>query len=81
MPNREAGTYPWTCHALVSGWLNLLVNQLRLQLYGEINRLVVQEMPALFLVHRIGMAGVNSRVKGLQLNLDGSPQDKRAEIR
>ncbi len=57
-----------------------LENKLRLQLYGEINRLVVEEIPALFLFHRIGIAGVSSRVKGLQLNMDGFPQDKLATV-
>jgi ABC-type transport system substrate-binding protein len=52
----------------------------RLQLYSQVNRLVVAEIPAIFLVHRIGMAGVNSRVKGLTLNLYGLPQDKLATV-
>jgi peptide/nickel transport system substrate-binding protein len=55
-------------------------DRLRLKMYGEINRLIVDDLPALFLVHRIGMAGVNNRVKGLQLNMDGFPQDKLATV-
>jgi hypothetical protein len=31
-------------------------------------------------VHRIGMAAVNTRVKGLTLNLYGLPQDKLARV-
>jgi peptide/nickel transport system substrate-binding protein len=52
----------------------------RLRLYGEVARLVVEEVPALFLVHRIGLAAVGSRVKGLTLNLYGEPQDKLAKV-
>jgi peptide/nickel transport system substrate-binding protein len=53
----------------------------RLQLHREATRLVIAEMPAIFLVHRIGVAGVNSRVKGLTLNLYGHPQDKLATVK
>ena len=52
----------------------------RLKLYSQVNRLVVAEIPAIFLVHRIGMAGVSSRVKGLALNLYGLPQDKLVTV-
>jgi peptide/nickel transport system substrate-binding protein len=52
----------------------------RLRLFGEATLLIVTDLPALFLVHRIGMAGVNSRVKGLALNLYGLPQDKLANV-
>jgi len=52
----------------------------RLQLYGEATRLIVNDLPALFLVHRIGMAAVNTRVKKLTLNLYGHPQDKLARV-
>ncbi len=52
----------------------------RLRLYGEVARLVVEEVPALFLVHRVGLAAVSSRVKGLTLNLYGEPQDKLAKV-
>lgn len=52
----------------------------RLQLYREITRVIVDNLPALFLVHRPGMAGVNARVKGLALNLYGLPQDKLARV-
>ncbi len=52
----------------------------RLQMYGEATRLIVNELPALFLVHRIGVAAVNSRVKGLALNLYGLPQDKLTRV-
>jgi ABC-type transport system substrate-binding protein len=52
----------------------------RLQLYRDASRLIVDDLPALFLVHRIGMAAVNTRVKGLTLNLYGLPQDKLARV-
>lgn len=52
----------------------------RLQRYRAVARLVAEEMPALFLVHRIGMAGVSARVHGLALNLYGLPQDKLATV-
>jgi peptide/nickel transport system substrate-binding protein len=52
----------------------------RLQLYSEATRLIVSDLPALFLVHRIGMAAVNTRVKKLTLNLYGHPQDKLARV-
>jgi peptide/nickel transport system substrate-binding protein len=55
-------------------------NRARLQLHGEINRLITEEIPALFLVHRIGILGVSSRVKGLQVNIDGFPQDKLVNV-
>lgn len=52
----------------------------RLQLYSQVNRLVVEEIPAIFLVHRIGIAGASARVRGLTLNLYGQPQDKLATV-
>jgi ABC-type transport system substrate-binding protein len=52
----------------------------RLQLYRKVTRVIVDSLPALFLVHRPGMAGVNVRVKGLTLNLYGLPQDKLARV-
>lgn len=52
----------------------------RLRLYRDATRLIVDDLPALFLVHQIGMAAVNTRVKGLTLNLYGLPQDKLARV-
>jgi peptide/nickel transport system substrate-binding protein len=52
----------------------------RLERYREVSRIVAGEVPALFLVHRIGMAGVSSRIHGLALNLYGLPQDKLATV-
>jgi peptide/nickel transport system substrate-binding protein len=52
----------------------------RLRIYRDATRLIVDDLPALFLVHRIGMAAVNNRVKGLTLNLYGLPQDKLARV-
>jgi peptide/nickel transport system substrate-binding protein len=52
----------------------------RVQLYAEANRQILQHVPALFLVHRIGIAGVSSRVHGLHLNVYGLAQDKLATV-
>jgi peptide/nickel transport system substrate-binding protein len=52
----------------------------RLRIYRDATRLIVDDLPALFLVHRIGVAAVNTRVKGLTLNLYGLPQDKLARV-
>lgn len=52
----------------------------RLQLYRDATRLILDDLPALFLVHRIGIGAVNPRVKGLTLNLYGLPQDKLARV-
>ncbi len=57
-----------------------LSGEARAQLHSEVNRLVVGAIPALFLVHRIGIVGVSSRAKGLQLNMDGFPQDKLVTV-
>jgi ABC-type transport system substrate-binding protein len=52
----------------------------RLAIYGQVNKLVIDDVPALFLLHRIGIAGVSKRVHGLTLNLYGLPQDKLATV-
>jgi len=52
----------------------------RLEHHRRVARIVAREVPALFLVHRIGMAGVHARVQGLALNLYGLPQDKLAKV-
>lgn len=52
----------------------------RLAIFAQINKLVLDDVPALFLMHRIGIAGVNKRVQGLTLNLYGLPQDKLVNV-
>ena len=52
----------------------------RLRLYRDASGLIVDDLPALFLAHRIGMAAINTRVKGLTLNLYGFPQDKLVRV-
>ena len=52
----------------------------RLAAYGRVNKLIVDDNAALFLLHRIGIAGVNKRVQGLHLNLYGLPQDKLVNV-
>jgi len=52
----------------------------RLQIFRQVNTLVVEESPALFLVHRINMAGVSTQLKGVELNLEGLPQDKLVNV-
>jgi hypothetical protein len=52
----------------------------RLRVFSQANGFVVEEIPALFLVHRINMAGVSTKLKGLELNLEGLPQDKLATV-
>jgi ABC-type transport system substrate-binding protein len=52
----------------------------RLRLYREVTRLVVGEVPAVFLFHQINFAAYNPRVNGLTLNLYGLPQDKLSTV-
>ena len=52
----------------------------RLRILEQVHRLVLDEIPAVFLMHRVGLAGVNRRVQGLTLNLYGLPQDKLATV-
>jgi peptide/nickel transport system substrate-binding protein len=52
----------------------------RLQIYAQVNRLVVDNALGLFLVHRIGIAAVNNHVRGLTLNLYGRPHDQLATV-
>ncbi|MBP1776062.1 MAG: hypothetical protein H6Q86_2072 [candidate division NC10 bacterium] len=52
----------------------------RLAVYGQANKLITDDHAALFLLHRIGIAGVNKRVQGLHLNLYGLPQDKLVNV-
>ena len=52
----------------------------RLRLYREVTRLVVAEIPAVFLFHQINFAAVHPRVSGLTLNIYGLPQDKLSTV-
>jgi peptide/nickel transport system substrate-binding protein len=52
----------------------------RLRLYREVTRLLVSEIPAVFLFHQINFAAYNPRVSGLTLNLYGLPQDKLSTV-
>jgi peptide/nickel transport system substrate-binding protein len=48
----------------------------RLKSYQEAARLILAEIPAVFLFHQINYAAHHRRVSGLSLNLYGLPQDK-----
>ncbi len=48
----------------------------RLRLYQEATRLILADVPAVFLFHEITFAAQHARVAGLTLNLYGHPQDK-----
>lgn len=52
----------------------------RLRLYREASRLIVNEVPAVFLFHQISIAAHHARVAGLTLNLYGFPQDKLVNV-
>jgi len=52
----------------------------RLRLYREATRLIVTEVPAVFLYHQITFAAQHARVAGLTLNLYGLPQDKLVNV-
>ena len=52
----------------------------RLRLYREATRLIVTEVPAVFLYHQITFAAQHARVVGLTLNMYGLPQDKLVNV-
>jgi peptide/nickel transport system substrate-binding protein len=52
----------------------------RLRLHGEATRLVVGDIPALFLFHQAVFAAQHVRAHGLILNLYGWPQDKLSTV-
>ncbi len=52
----------------------------RLRLYREATRVIVAEVPAVFLFHQITFAAHHARVAGLTLNLYGLPQDKLTTV-
>lgn len=52
----------------------------RLRLYREASRMIVNDVPAVFLYHQITFAAQHARVVGLTLNLYGEPQDKLVNV-
>jgi len=52
----------------------------RLRLYREATRLIVNEVPAVFLFHQISIAAYHARVAGLTLSIYGFPQDKLVNV-
>ncbi len=48
----------------------------RLRLLQEAERIIVREVPAVFLFHQVRMAAANKRVKNLEINIYSRPQDK-----
>jgi peptide/nickel transport system substrate-binding protein len=52
----------------------------RLRLYRDASRLIVNEVPAVFLYHQITFAAQHAQVEGLTLNLYGFPQDKLVNV-
>jgi peptide/nickel transport system substrate-binding protein len=52
----------------------------RLRLYREATRLILTDIPALFLFHHIAVAAHQVRATGLTLNLYGWPQDKLSTV-
>ena len=52
----------------------------RIRLYRETSRLIVGEIPAVFLFHQINFAAIHPRVTGLTLNIYGLPQDKLSTV-
>jgi peptide/nickel transport system substrate-binding protein len=52
----------------------------RLRLYREATRVILADVPAVFLFHQINVAALHARVGGLALNLYGWPQDKLASL-
>jgi len=52
----------------------------RVRLYREVARLIVADVPAVFLFHSITFTAHSARVSGLTLNLYGWPQDKLTTV-
>jgi len=48
----------------------------RLRLLQEAERIIVRDVPAVFLFHQVRMAAANKRVKNLEINIYSRPQDK-----
>lgn len=52
----------------------------RLRVYRDIARLIVADVPAVFLVHQSTFAAHHARIAGLTLDLYGRPQDKLTAV-
>ena len=52
----------------------------RLRLYREATRLILADVPTLFLFHQTAIAAQHVRAHGLTLNLYGWPQDKLSTV-
>ena len=52
----------------------------RLGVYREVTRLILADIPAVFLFHQTTFAAHHARVVGLTLNLYGLPQDKLSSV-
>jgi peptide/nickel transport system substrate-binding protein len=50
-------------------------------MYSSIQRIIVDDLPMVFLYHLTRMAVYNSRVQGLELKLDAMPYDKLVGVR
>ena len=50
------------------------------KLYSQIQKMIVDDAPMLFLYHSIRMAAYADRVQGLELNLAALPQDKLVKV-
>jgi peptide/nickel transport system substrate-binding protein len=52
----------------------------RLRLYRDVTRVILADLPAVFLFHQITFAAHHARVSGMILNLYGLPQDKLVSV-
>ena len=50
------------------------------KLYSQIQKMIVEDAPMVFLYHSTRMAAYADRVKGLELNLGALPQDKLVKV-
>jgi peptide/nickel transport system substrate-binding protein len=50
------------------------------RLYSQIQRLIIEDAPMVFLYHSTRMAAYQERVKGLELNLGALPHDKLVKV-
>ncbi len=49
-------------------------------MYSQIQKLIVDDAPMLFLYHATRMAAYADRVQGLDLNIAALPQDKLVKV-
>jgi peptide/nickel transport system substrate-binding protein len=50
------------------------------KLYSQIQKMIVDDAPMVFLYHSTRMAAYADRVKGLELNLGALPHDKLVKV-